>query len=760
MSKHPVQEENDLEEAQKNVHTIAEKSQTALKFNPTQAKSAFAAMKAVLEGTKTNEEKVAEIEALQNGVEDTTAQAFANVAKGILGLKETQATVQEKSDTLKELVSEFGFIENLGDDEKDPAAKEQCSLNMVQAVGAMQAKKDADGKLIEPAEARDNLNPHIAEAIQTSFQGTVNDAIEVESHEAEEKKKSELRTSEDYKDLDISPAIRCGKAAVAIGLAFVPGVGIFLAIGFLIATRNMGNGPQLEDEEKENDLPDMDLLEYGEEFLKDFLESGQGVEHPHQEHEEEGLEHKGLEDDLNTVQESAPPPSPAKFSASTANSTTAATIYHDATAEGMLDFNLREEEDLGEGLDGDMKDQSMHGAPPAPGLQPPLETVGMSLDDISLTVRGHDVIGEMDRSSSEFIGLTTTGALSQVGMEAGKVKVEVTEELSYDNNVLGSTHKSLARITSGEEHPLQGTEEIYQAQQSQREQDAIATRKAKINQTKKIVPSDEDELSEEDESLLASVNAMRANELNPNQEEKQIVAAKLNDMVVAEVDAVNDSELLEEEEEVNFSDNKVKTTPSISNRIWNYLFSSPSAAASLPEQIEMVTITSNPLNEKGLTASSLTAEQADLLAASGKAQSQFTQNPVAGNSSAHQEEGEMRDEDDEVWDEPEDSRLRRKAIMDYKKMHPTAQQAFDTTELLEPDEESMYVEESHLNNSSPVTVATTDQEFSLLEDAKKAFVAASKSISNFSHADVTDAHSTHMANSATMKDKDLSKSSL
>ena len=105
MSKHPVQEENDLEEAQKNVHTIAEKSQTALKFNPTQAKSAFAAMKAVLEGTKTNEEKVAEIEALQNGVEDTTAQAFANVAKGILGLKETQATVQEKSDTLKELVS-------------------------------------------------------------------------------------------------------------------------------------------------------------------------------------------------------------------------------------------------------------------------------------------------------------------------------------------------------------------------------------------------------------------------------------------------------------------------------------------------------------------------------------------------------------------------------------------------------------------------------------------------------------------------------
>ncbi len=757
MSKHPVQEENDLEEAQKNVHTIAEKSQTALKFNPTQAKSAFAAMKAVLEGTKTNEEKVAEIEALQNGVEDTTAQAFANVAKGILGLKETQATVQEKSDTLKELVSEFGFIENLGDDEKDPAAKEQCSLNMVQAVGAMQAKKDADGKLIEPAEARDNLNPHIAEAIQTSFQGTVNDAIEVESHEAEEKKKSELRTSEDYKDLDISPAIRCGKAAVAIGLAFVPGVGIFLAIGFLIATRNMGNGPQLEDEEKENDLPDMDLLEYGEEFLKDFLESGQGVEHPHQEHEEEGLEHKGLEDDLNTVQESAPPPSPAKFSASTANSTTAATIYHDATAEGMLDFNLREEEDLGEGLDGDMKDQSMHGAPPAPGLQPPLETVGMSLDDISLTVRGHDVIGEMDRSSSEFIGLTTTGALSQVGMEAGKVKVEVTEELSYDNNVLGSTHKSLARITSGEEHPLQGTEEIYQAQQSQREQDAIATRKAKINQTKKIVPSDEDELSEEDESLLASVNAMRANELNPNQEEKQIVAAKLNDMVVAEVDAVNDSELLEEEEEVNFSDNKVKTTPSISNRIWNYLFSSPSAAASLPEQIEMVTITSNPLNEKGLTASSLTAEQADLLAASGKAQSQFTQNPVAGNSSAHQEEGEMRDEDDEVWDEPEDSRLRRKAIMDYKKMHPTAQQAFDTTELLEPDEESMYVEESHLNNSSPVTVATTDQEFSLLEDAKKVFVAASKSISNFSHADVTDAHSTHMANSATMKDNDLSK---
>lgn len=720
MSKHPVQEENDLEEAQKNVHTIAEKSQTALKFNPTQAKSAFAAMKAVLEGTKTNEEKVAEIEALQNGVEDTTAQAFANVAKGILGLKETQATVQEKSDTLKELVSEFGFIENLGDDEKDPAAKEQCSLNMVQAVGAMQAKKDADGKLIEPAEARDNLNPHIAEAIQTSFQGTVNDVIEVESHEAEEKKKSELRTSEDYKDLDISPAIRCGKAAVAIGLAFVPGVGIFLAIGFLIATRNMGNGPQLEDEEKENDLPDMDLLEYGEEFLKDFLESGQGVEHPHQEHEEEGLEHKGLEDDLNTVQESAPPPSPAKFSASTANSTTAATIYHDATAEGMLDFNLREEEDLGEGLDGDMKDQSMHGAPPAPGLQPPLETVGMSLDDISLTVRGHDVIGEMDRSSSEFIGLTTTGALSQVGMEAGKVKVEVTEELSYDNNVLGSTHKSLARITSGEEHPLQGTEEIYQAQQSQREQDAIATQKAKINQTKKIVPSDEDELSEEDESLLASVNAMRANELNPNQEEKQIVAAKLNDMVVAEVDAVNDSELLEEEEEVNFSDNGVKTTPSISNRIWNYLFSSPSAAASLPEQIEMVTITSNPLNEKGLTASSLTAEQADLLAASGKAQSQFTQNPVAGNSSAHQEEDEMRDE----------------------------------------DEESMDVEESHLNNSSPVTVATTDQEFSLLEDAKKAFVAASKSISNFSHADVTDAHSTHMANSATMKDKDLSKSSL
>lgn len=716
MSKHPVQEENDLEEAQKNVHTIAEKSQTALKFNPTQAKSAFAAMKAVLEGTKTNEEKVAEIEALQNGVEDTTAQAFANVAKGILGLKETQATVQEKSDTLKELVSEFGFIENLGDDEKDPAAKEQCSLNMVQAVGAMQAKKDADGKLIEPAEARDNLNPHIAEAIQTSFQGTVNDVIEVESHEAEEKKKSELRTSEDYKDLDISPAIRCGKAAVAIGLAFVPGVGIFLAIGFLIATRNMGNGPQLEDEEKENDLPDMDLLEYGEEFLKDFLESGQGVEHPHQEHEEEGLEHKGLEDDLNTVQESAPPP---------------------ITAKDVSGSNLREEEDLDEGLDGDMEGQSTHGDQPAGRLQPPLGTVGMSLDDISLTVRGHDVIGEMDRSSSEFIGLTTTGALSQVGMEAGKVKVEVTEELSYDNNVLGSTHKSLARITSGEEHPLQGTEEIYQAQQSQREQDAIATRKAKINQTKKIVPSDKDELSEEDESLLASVNAMRANELNPNQEEKQIVAAKLNDMVVAEVDAVNDSELLEEEEEVNFSDNEVKTTPSISNKIWNYLFSSPSAAASLPEQIEMVTITSNPLNEKGLTASSLTAEQADLLAASGKAQSQFTQNPVAGNSSAHQKEDEMRDEDDEVWDEPEDSRLLRKAIMDYKKMHPTTQQAFDTTELLEPDEESMYVEESHLNNSSPVTVATTDQEFSLLEDAKKAFVAASKSISNFSHADVT-----------------------
>ncbi len=259
---------------------LGEELVAKLESDPAKAKTAFENISALLkDGAQDSAQKKSAIGAIGNETNDSALQIFANMSQEIIGLKDEGKISEEKEkQVIQKLTEQFAF---LGDGQKR-TAEESVELALVNA-----EKVSTDGVILvalekglldtmnsikeknqpeeyeqdfeeeeeqdeieedeveqddpeEESEERKELKKKKAQALKST------DTKEPEGPEKDQKKKRGIsyKDAEEFAKVATKPALRLG---IALALAFaVPGFGVVLAAGFLLATSS-------KEEEKQNE---------------------------------------------------------------------------------------------------------------------------------------------------------------------------------------------------------------------------------------------------------------------------------------------------------------------------------------------------------------------------------------------------------------------------------------------------------------------------------------------------------------------------
>lgn len=312
-----------------------------LESDPAKAKTAFENISGLLkDDTQDSAQKKSAIGAISNETNDSALQIFANMSQEIIGLKaEGKISEEEEKRVIQKLTEQFAF---LGDGQKR-TAEESVELALVNAekvstdgviLGALekglidtlksikeknqpeeyeQDFEEIDPSELEEEEYKDDFeeeneqvtpNPKDKEKLkeQDELEEDPIDEEEPEEQKELKKKKSRALKSTDTKDTEGSetdqkkkrffsykdaeeiakvaakPALRLG---IALALAFaVPGVGVVLAAGFLLATSSKEEEKQNEKKPEDRPLANEadNYLEEREQIRKQIEKSGPDTE--------------------------------------------------------------------------------------------------------------------------------------------------------------------------------------------------------------------------------------------------------------------------------------------------------------------------------------------------------------------------------------------------------------------------------------------------------------------------------------------------
>ncbi len=296
-----------------------------LESDPAKAKTAFENISALLkDDTQDSEKKQSAIGAICNETHDSTLQIFANISKEIIALKDGgKISAEEERQAIQKLTEQFAFL----GDGKERNAAESVELALINAeefsedgviLGAVDKgfldtlnsikeknQLEYDPSELEEEDYKDDFEEE-DEVEQDKIEQDEVEQDEVEQDDPEEeseeekalkKKKAQALQSSDtkepegpekdqkkkrgisYKDAEemakvaAKPALRLG---IALALAFaVPGVGVVLAAGFLLATSSKEEEKQ--NEKKPEDRPlenEADKYLEGREKMREQIEKG------------------------------------------------------------------------------------------------------------------------------------------------------------------------------------------------------------------------------------------------------------------------------------------------------------------------------------------------------------------------------------------------------------------------------------------------------------------------------------------------------